>query len=62
MDKMSPKEAKDVLQAQVRAYFVAAGITGKCMANVVQLNEAVNLACEALDLMDKQLEIEKKEE
>ena len=62
MEKMSPKEAKDVLQGMERAFFTAAGLTGKGMDNAVQLNKAVNLACEALDLMDKQLEIEKKEE
>ncbi len=61
--KMSPKEAKEELQKQVRGMMMAAGLTGKQehMDLFMRYKTAVDVAVEALDLMDKQLEIEKKE-
>lgn len=63
MEKMSPKEAKEELQQQVRGMMMAAGLTGKQehMELFMRYKAAVDVASEALDLMDKQLEIEEKE-
>jgi len=62
--KMSPKEAKEELQKQVRGLMMAAGLTGKpeYMELFIRYKTAVDVAAAALDLMDKQLEIEKKED
>jgi len=64
MEKMTPAQAKEELQQQVRGMMMAAGLTGKQehIELFIRYKAAVDLAAEALDLMDKQLEIEKKED
>ena len=64
MEKMTPTQAKEELQLQLRCQLMAAGITGnpKHMEMSLRFKQAVDIAVEAIDLMDKQLEIEKKED
>lgn len=64
MEKMTPKQAKEELQLHLRASMMAAGFSGDShhMEQVLRFKQAVDIAAEAIDLMDKQLEIEKKED
>lgn len=64
MEKMTPTQAKEELQLQLRSQMMAAAISGQPshMEIVSRFKQAVDIAIEAIDLMDKQLDIEKKED